>query len=149
RSDAFIEGHSNKVDIYDFEPGTFEMFVEFMYFGRYTYKDDLTDHLRLRDSAKAWILGDYFDAVEFKNFAIRNLHDVYMSPGSGGRPKTGIGPKMVDYCYSQTASGSPLSQLVLAFLVQNWHDSDIIHYDGGGSWELVWAQHPTLRDELL
>jgi hypothetical protein len=150
RSDIFIEGQTNKVDIPDFEPETFEMFVEFVYFGRYTYKDDLTDFLRVRDSAKAWVLGDYLDAVEFKNFAIRNLYDIYMPFGLSVCPKTGMGPKMVEYCCSRTPSNSHLSELVKAFLVQNWHDLSLIKYiKHTDSWNAIWDRHTEFRNGVL
>ncbi|KAF1974701.1 hypothetical protein BU23DRAFT_635457 [Bimuria novae-zelandiae CBS 107.79] len=124
-SDTFVEGQTNRVSIKDFEPKTFEMFVEFIYFGRYTYKDDLTDHYRVRDSAKAWVLGDYLDAVEFKNFAMRNLYNMYLPPGEETRPKTGIGHQMVDYCCSRASENSSLYGLIKDVLVVNWHTEEL------------------------
>ncbi|KAJ4305195.1 hypothetical protein N0V90_000726 [Kalmusia sp. IMI 367209] len=149
RLDAFIEGRTNKASFPDFEPDTFEPFIEFIYYGRYSYKDDLIGALRIRDSAKAWVSGDYLDAVEFKNLAIRNLYDIYM-PSGGGRPKSGIGPDMVDYCCSKTAPRSRLSMFVLSVLLQNWHHKDIIHYQKkNGKWNDVWEQHSEFRNDLL
>jgi hypothetical protein len=150
RSEIFTEGQTNKVEIRDFEPETFEMFVEFMYFDRYTYKDDLTDYLRVRDSAKAWVLGDYIDAVGFKNFAIRNLYNIYMPSGIDANPKTGIGPEMVDYCCSRTLPNSHLSELVKVFLIHNWHSVALIRYDyPTDSWNAIWDRHAEFRNDLL
>jgi hypothetical protein len=33
----------------------------------------LKDPNKIRDSAKAWVFGDYLDAIEFKNFATRGM----------------------------------------------------------------------------
>lgn len=151
RPDAFIEGHSNKIVVPEFDPDVFEMFIEFIYFGRYTYKDDLADLLRVRDSEKAWVLGDYLDVVEFKNFAICRLHTIYMAPGWLERRTIAIGPEMVSYCCSKTASRSRLYLLIKAFLVQNWHRKDLVYNDISNRhlWDLIWEQQPELVADLL
>ncbi|KAF9739889.1 hypothetical protein PMIN01_02524 [Paraphaeosphaeria minitans] len=140
QSNTFIEGQANKIVVPEFDPDVFKMF------------DDLSDHFRVRDSAKAWVLGDYLDAVEFKNFAIRHLYDLYIPPpGPGNRPKTGIDPEMVSYCCSKTASGSRLYRLVTAFLVQNWHRNNIVHYhrDNRQSWDQIWVGHRGIVSDML
>lgn len=156
RSDIFVEGQDNKVEIRDFEPDTFDMFVEFMYYGRYMHKDDLENYFCVRPSAKAWVLGDYLDAVEFKDFAMHYLHEIYMPTADDDEiddnsPLTGIGPGMIGYCCSKTAPQSRLYRLVKAFLVQNWHDNQFIQYDytNREEWDSVWAQHPELVSDLL
>lgn len=134
----------------EFEPDVFNKFVEFMYFGRYTYKDDLNDSTRVREGAKTWVLGDYLDAVEFKNFSIRNLYEIYM-PSTPASVKAGIGPEMVGYCCSKTVSGSPLYRLVSRVLARYWHQDHVIRYQSWDRelWEEVWEKYADLRNDVL
>ncbi|KAI8937047.1 hypothetical protein NX059_006266 [Plenodomus lindquistii] len=53
RPDTFREGKERKVTLTDFEPAIFDLFVEFMLYGKYTSHDDLSDQTKVRDSAKA------------------------------------------------------------------------------------------------
>ncbi|KAH7077720.1 hypothetical protein BKA63DRAFT_270785 [Paraphoma chrysanthemicola] len=146
---TFRESEDNKVTLEDFEPEVFKLFIEFMYYGRYTYRDDLADKLKVRDSAKAWVLGDYLDAVEFKNFAMRNLYDIYFP--ANGEPKTGIGPAAIEHCCSATLQNSPLQELYLDCLVVYWHDIRVILYDPSyrSQWDEIWDRHRELRNEIL
>jgi hypothetical protein len=123
----FKEGEEGAVVLHDVEPDIFRVFVEFIYYGRYSYQDDLNDHNRIRDSAKAWVFGDYLDAVDFKNFAIRNLYDIYFPPGHAD-PKAGIGANAIEYCCKNTTAHSPLHSLYLKFAITWFHRRDLVHY---------------------
>tara|TARA_R110002003_G_scaffold121_5_gene10700 strand:+ start:37872 stop:38525 length:654 start_codon:yes stop_codon:yes gene_type:complete len=149
RPETSKESEDNKVTLEDFEPEIFKLFIEFMYYGRYSYRDDLTDSFKVRDSAKAWVLGDYLDAVEFKNFAIRNLYDIYFP--SDGSPKTSVGPAAIQHCCSTTLATSRLYNLYCDFLVVYWHDSTIIQYSAENQheWEDIWDKHREFRNNVL
>jgi hypothetical protein len=54
----FKEGEEGAVVLQDFDMVVFR---------------SLKDPNKIRDSAKAWVFGDYFDATEFKNFATRGM----------------------------------------------------------------------------
>jgi hypothetical protein len=75
RLNNFKEGKENTVILQDFDLDVFTYFVESIYYRSCDYRDDLKDRSKIRGSAKAWVLGDYLDATEFKNLAMRNLHD--------------------------------------------------------------------------
>jgi hypothetical protein len=149
RPGTFKESEDNKVTLEDFEPEIFKLFIEFMYYGRYSYRDDLTDSLKVRDSAKAWVLGDYLDAVEFKNFAMRNLYDIYFP--SQGSPKTGVGAAAIQHCCSTTLTNSRLCKLYGDILVVYWHDPTIIQYSAANQseWENIWDKHQEFRNNVL
>jgi hypothetical protein len=149
RTKNFKEGEQSKVILESFEPETFQLFVEFVYFGRYSYRDILSDKQRIRDSVKAWVLGDYLDAVEFKNFALKNLYDIYF-PVSGP-PKSTIGPEVLDYCCAMTPVKSKLYTFFRNVLIVYWHDTDVIIYDADNreTWDNIWAENPEMRSDLL
>lgn len=146
----FKEGEKAAVVLLDFEPDVFRFFVEFMYYGRYSFVDDLNHQNRVRDSAKAWVFGDYLDATEFKNFAMQNLHDIYFPPGNA-RPKVGIGADAISYCCRNTTTGSPLHNLYLKFTIRWFHDGDLIDYTSKSrtEWDTLWEEYPGFRNSLL
>jgi hypothetical protein len=150
RADRFKEGEENKVTLESFDPEIFELFVEFIYFGRYSYRDDLQDVTRIRDSAKAWVLGDYLDAVEFKNFAMKNLHSIYFPPDNQ-MPKSTVGPELVEYCCSNSPVTSHLHALFKDILITYWHDIVIIHYrqETREKWNTIWDEHRDFRNDVL
>ncbi|KAF1920856.1 hypothetical protein BDU57DRAFT_418573, partial [Ampelomyces quisqualis] len=139
-----------KVTIPDFEPDTFQLFVEFLYYGRYSYHDNLRNSSKVRDSAKAWVLADYLDAVEFKNFAIRSLYSIYF-PSDHSGPKCGVGPNAIEHCCSKASEESGLVALYLSVLVVYWGDTGFISYVGDLSdeWDAIWERHPGFRNDLL
>ena len=146
----FKEGQENKVELEDFEPGVFELFVEFMYFGRYTYRDNLRDKLRVRDAAKAWVLGDYLGAVEFTNLAMKNMYDIYF-PSNAQQPKSGIGPQLVEYCCEKSSTDSKLFGFISNALVYYWHHIEVVICDNVNRkhWDSLWMLYPALTSDLL
>lgn len=146
----FKEGEEGAVVLAEFEPDIFNLFVEFMYFGRYSYRDDLNDPMRIRDSAKTWILGDYLDAVEFKNFAMRKLYDIYL-PAGGGKPKAAITAFTVKYILERVLTGSPLETLYKHVLVKYYHDTLVVKNEMKDvhSWNEVWDRFAVFRNDLL
>jgi hypothetical protein len=150
RPGTFKESDENKVTIQDFEPDTFQLFVEFIYYSRYSYHDNLNNNSKVRDSAKAWVLGDYLDAVEFKNFAIRTLYYIYF-PSDCSKPKCGVGPKAIEHCCTKATEESGLVALYLSVLVVYWGEPGFISYVGDSSdeWDAIWERHHGFRNNLL
>jgi hypothetical protein len=146
----FKEGQENKAELEDFEPDTFKLFVEYMYFGRYTYRDNLRDKVRVRDAAKAWVLGDYLGAVEFTNFAMKNLYDIYFPPNDQ-QPKSGIGPELVEYCCEKSSIDSTLYCLIKDALIYYWSNIEVVVNDtvNRKHWDSLWRLHPGLASDLL
>jgi hypothetical protein len=146
----FKEGEEGAVVLQDFDPDVFGFFVEFIYYGRYSYEDDLDDRNRIRDSTKAWVIGDYLDATEFKNFAIRNLYEIYFPPGST-KPRVGVGANAIDYVCKHSTVGSPLYTLHLDFAITWFHLPGFFDYswENRPKWNELWDEHPAFRNELL
>jgi hypothetical protein len=121
-----------------------------MYLGHYNRRDDLENSTRIRDSAKAWVLGDYLDAVEFKNFAMKDLHSIYFPP-KNKQPLSTIGPELVDYCCAMTPVRSKLYALTTDVLIVYWHDNKIVQYssDNREEWDKIWDEHRDLRSDVL
>jgi hypothetical protein len=149
RADQFKEGEENKVTLESFDPEIFELFVEFVYFGRYSYRD-LQDGTRIRDSAKAWVLGDYLNAVEFKNFAMKNLHSFYFPPNDQVS-KSKVEPELVDYCCTNSPVTSYLYALFRDILITYWHDNSITNYrrETREKWNTIWDEHRDFRNDVL
>lgn len=147
---SFKEGEEGTVVLHDFDPDVFGLFVEFVYYGSCSYHDDLKDHSKIRDSARAWVLGDYLDATEFKNFAMRTLHDTYF-PSGHADPKVGISANAVDYCCKHTTVDSPLHNLYLKFAIRWWHRRSLIDYsnENRSEWNALWDKHASFRNSLL
>jgi hypothetical protein len=150
RTERFREGEQNKITLESFQPEIFELIVEFVYFGRYSNIDKLEDTARIRDSARAWVLGDCLDAVAFKNFAMKSLHNIYF-PAHTKIPKLTVGPKLIDYCCAMTTGNSKLYQFFIAVLVGYWHDNDIICYSHKEreQWDAIWDEHRDVRSDVL
>lgn len=147
---TFKESEEDSVSISDFEPATFKLFIEYMCYGTYIYRDNLQDHFKIGDSAKAWVLGDYLDAIEFKNFAMRNLYKIYL-PENMSAPLSGIGPKAIEYCCSNTSTISPLTRFFKDVLTKYWYSTDVIKYglDSRSDWDAIWNSCPEFRNSLL
>lgn len=133
-----------------FEPRIFDMFIRFIYYGQCSYNDDREEPCSVLDSAKAWVLGDDLEALEFKNFHMRNLYGVYMPFGST-KPKAKIGPELVAYCYTKTTKDSKLSLFILSVLVQNWGDNFVVSCNNSNKeeWISIWEEHGLGNDLLL
>jgi hypothetical protein len=145
----FKEGEDNTVVLPGFEPEVFRCFVEFIYYGCYDSQDKLDDHNKIRDSAKIWVIGDYLDATEFKNFAMRNLHDIYLPPGRD--LKIGISANAIDYCCKNSTVRSSLYSLYLKFAIRWFHRRDLVDYSekNCSEWREIWDVHLSFRNALL
>jgi hypothetical protein len=106
RMEKFQEGQEGSVELQDQEPKIFGYFVEFLYFGHYTLLHGSCDVNGIRDDAKAWVLGDYLDAIDFKDCAIRNLYATYFP--NGYDYKVQIYATTIDYCCSNSMPDSLL-----------------------------------------
>jgi hypothetical protein len=139
----FREGEENTVVLQDFDPEVFRCFVEFIYYGCYNCQD------KIRDSARHWVIADYLDAIEFKNFAMRNLHDIYFPAGRD--PKIGISANAIDYCCTNSTVGSPLYNLYLKFCIRWFHRRSLVDYTDKNrlEWSAIWDVHSSFRNILL
>jgi hypothetical protein len=127
-SKTFLEGEENKIYLTEAESDIFELFVQFMYFGEYVSTDDLKDHTRIRDTAKAWVMGDFLDAIEFKNYSMKELYNIY-NFGQRGDSISGIGPQLIDFVCSRSLENSSLRKFFLDVCVAYWHRTEGIQYN--------------------
>ncbi|KAF5983231.1 sdr family [Fusarium coicis] len=67
-----------------FPPEVFGLFVEWMYYGSYESPSVISIS---NADAKCWVLGDKLRSIEFKNCAMRRLHEQHTRP-TFGRPMT-------------------------------------------------------------
>lgn len=146
----FVDGKATATQIIiDNDPDIFTLFVEFMIRGQYTYRDDLTVHEGVRESAKAWVLGEYLDAPKFQNLAMRNLFNIYK-----GYTRSGVGPESILYICENCESSSPLYRFYRDVTCTYWGNKDIVvEEDSGGvyivDWAIVFERYPDFRDDLL
>ncbi|CBX99902.1 predicted protein [Plenodomus lingam JN3] len=151
RVKRFREGTELKVELVDTEPHIFQLFIQFLYYGKYDDKDDLANHEKIRDSAKAWVLGDYLDAPTFKALAIRGLCDVYLPECKRPYPRSGFGPETIDFCCDHSTPDSSLYRLYLTIAGMFWTHRKIVHItkENEYAWTAVWDTHPHFRNELF
>lgn len=140
-----------KVELADTEPQIFELFIQFLYCGKYIDKDNLDDHSKVRDSTKAWVLGDYLDAPGFKRLAIRELCNIYLPEGKGLCPRSGFGLETIDFCCRNSTADNLLHQFYLGITGRFWGHNKIVHLNDcdGEAWNAVWEEHPHFRNELF
>jgi hypothetical protein len=115
--------------IVDEEPDNFDAFVEFMLRGRYTYRDPLDCHIRVRYSARIWALGSYLEAPRFQNFAMMNLYGIY-NPTRRAQPLSGIGPDSVKFVCKYFEPGEKLYEFVKDLVTTYWANTSVVPQGG-------------------
>jgi hypothetical protein len=147
---VFKEATDGAVYIPDTDAYIFGLFVQWMLFGFYQDKDDLTNHDKVRDCARAWVLGDYLVAPAFKNFAMLQLYNIF-HPKDGSAPKSGITPAAIQHCCDNSPMGSSLRKFFLHAMVAFWSDKSVVHYHERlrHKWQEVWAAHPDFSEALI
>jgi hypothetical protein len=146
--ERFKEGQQNKVTLESFRSEIFQLFVEFIYYGQYSCAPDTAN--KISEYAEAWVMGDYLDATDFKNFAMRKLYSLYCRPKPGA-PIGEVDPLTIDYCCAMTPASSKLVKFYTDVLIAYWHEIDVIIYrkTHRAAWSEIWNEHTTLRDDVL
>jgi hypothetical protein len=121
-----------------------------MYYERYSDTDDLSDHSKVRDSARAWVLGDYLDAPEFKMFALKHLFDIH-GVSAHGRQSATINPETIDYVCSNSNESSEIYKLYQAVVAAGWSTRSFVKFDDKNKrlWNEVWDKHSGFRNNLF
>lgn len=101
----------------------------------------------IRESAKAWMLGEYLVAPAFQNVAMRNLHTTYRGP----RPRSGIGADVIEYVCENCTEESPLYRFVQDITIAYWTNKSVVEDDSQAkeAWKKLLAKLPGFRDVLL
>jgi len=128
------------------EPVTFNLFVEWMYYGTYTLDAAMFTSMSpgVSIDAQAWVLSDTLGATEFKNYVMNRLYDQYARTFAP-RPITTAD---IEYIFTQSAADSKLRSLYLDLLVLHFKDTRRVAGDIA-EWDHVMQTHPRVRMCLL
>ncbi|KAF2655866.1 hypothetical protein K491DRAFT_577611, partial [Lophiostoma macrostomum CBS 122681] len=146
----FRENKDGIVHITNTDSKTFGLLVQWIMFAYYEDHDDLTNHRIVRNSAKAWVLGDYLVAPGFKNYAMLQLYNIY-HPKDGSAPKSGICPATIKHCCSHSPVNSPLRNLYFDIMLELFKDKTVVNYSDKlrQEWDEVWELHRDFSNDLM
>jgi hypothetical protein len=150
RLDKFKEGKEGAAKLPGFEPKVFGLFVQFLYYHNYSTVDVIESLFQTRIDTKAWVLGDYLDAPEFKDFAMHRLYFAYF-PKQPSQLQACISAEVIDYDCSNSASGSSLDKLFKSIAVRYWHDQGVVEItpENNDAWNMKWDNYPDFRNYVL
>ncbi|KAF2006892.1 hypothetical protein P154DRAFT_597263 [Amniculicola lignicola CBS 123094] len=136
-------------DLSNFDPEIFEMFVEFVKTGKYTSTDDLHDEGRIRNSVRAWVLGDFLKAANFRNCAIKEFHEIYFSDlKAPDKVVPVVTPALIDYIMSRTKPDTMLQRLLYRVCAFYWEDTKVVQVDEE-KWFDLFDKHTRFSNKLL
>ncbi|KAF2872064.1 hypothetical protein BDV95DRAFT_33915 [Massariosphaeria phaeospora] len=140
---------TNRV-IIDSEPDTFALFVEFMFRGQYTCRDEFGKRDGILEAAKAWILGDQLEATKFQNLAMHKLYMIY-KPGGRAPPLCGLTAHAIRYICENCAPDSLLYVFFNDVAVAYWTNREVVVHEKGTQreWLQLFKKYPYFRDKLL
>jgi hypothetical protein len=122
----------------------FELFVEWMYFQKFTFNGTDT-------CIRAWSFGDQTDAEEFRDYAMHLLYRRFI-PSKTDRVRVyGVRASQVRLSCNHSHPRSHLWQFFIAFLVAYWDPEEKrveITKDTKEVWDQAWSENPKFRDEL-
>jgi hypothetical protein len=70
RLEKFKQGEEGAIKLLGFEPKVFGLFVQFLYHHNCSTVGIIESFFQTRIDTKVWVLSDYLDASEFKDFAL-------------------------------------------------------------------------------
>lgn len=136
----FKEREEKRIELPDMDPKIFALFVEWMYYGRYTPPRLLPFSSPTTPvDAEVWILGDALLCTPLKNYAMKALYSqmtsLYFMP---------ITADMVRFVLDNSTVGSALSRLYLDYMMQYWDDN---HRVSGSveDWDELFQEHAHAR----
>ncbi|RBR12964.1 hypothetical protein FVER53590_06547 [Fusarium verticillioides] len=130
-----------RISLHGVPPEVFGLFVEWMYYGSYESPSVVSI---FNADAKCWVLGDKLRSIEFKNCAMRRLHEQHTRP-TFGRPMT---CDDVQYVYSNTSPGSQLRSFYKHFVVEHFGSPDKL-LGTSSDWDKLLQNQPEIRILLL
>ncbi|CAN9083767.1 unnamed protein product [Alternaria sp. RS040] len=111
----FKEGIENKITLHDCWPEVFEGFVQWLYFATLPVEYLMSGDVYI--SFHLWVLGDRLLATDFKNAAMRNIHEARYLYQMGA-----VAPQEVKYTWRHTSDKSALRRWVLDFVSLDWKE---------------------------
>ncbi|KAJ4305233.1 hypothetical protein N0V90_000764 [Kalmusia sp. IMI 367209] len=143
-SHEFKEKEENRITLTDEDPKTFALFVEWMYYDKYSLIFDFQAKGDCSKDAKAWILGDRLMSVPFKNYAmerIYNRHTVFTLSAA-------VSTVDFEYVCANTTEGSKLRRFYIDFVVTHFAKPDKV-VGKTKEWDNVLMDHDDARTSLL
>ncbi|EWY79531.1 hypothetical protein FOYG_17332 [Fusarium oxysporum NRRL 32931] len=125
----------------DHQPGIFGLFVEWLYYGCYQGFSAVSGP---NIDAQCWVLGNKLLCVEFQNYAMRRLYDLYTRP-MFGRPMT---CDDVRYVWGNTSPDSKLRKFHMNFVVDHF-GSSVKLFGSSTDWDAILQNQSEIRISLL
>ncbi|KAL9101782.1 MAG: hypothetical protein Q9163_003001 [Psora crenata] len=126
----YSEGSTNSVTLSEDEPEVFQLYVQWLYVGRFEYRKDPPHALR---SAQAWVLGDKLQCEAFRDHAmvqlIRFHRDVAEPNFPLGKPprKNVLDTSTLHCAYENSLPGSNLRAWALDCFVRQSVEYRLVH----------------------
>ncbi|KAI9703013.1 MAG: hypothetical protein M1820_006004 [Bogoriella megaspora] len=141
-NEGFAEEKEKRIHLKQENPATFEFFVQYMYSGAYTWRDsdemDISGNLMLEEF-DAWIMGDFLQANNFKNLAMKHLISYH--------EETLVRPEALSRVYDNTMQRSLLRKFLIAQMREEIGDGQ--YRDAGDRWSDAEHINPELLADLF
>ncbi|SCO15692.1 uncharacterized protein FFC1_12574 [Fusarium fujikuroi] len=134
------ESH-NRIRLQYYQPDTFGLFVEWMYYGTY---DSVSPVLISNADAKCWVLGKKLRCVEFQNYSMRRLYEQHTRP-IFGRPMT---CDDVQDVWRNTSPGAKVRKFYMNFIVEHF-GSPAKLLGSSADWDALLQSQSEIRIPLL
>lgn len=149
---GFEEAVEKRVALTEVDPSVFELFVEFIYYGKSNQmRDEFQSEALLY--AQAWVLGGIIGAVRFKNHCIRRICEQCIPTASGFGIDGGyIEPETALYCFNNTTAESKLTALFQDAIICFWDNGEFIRAETKADeeeWMALFEDHEAFKNKLL
>lgn len=140
------ESHDYRITV-DVDPVIFDLFVEWMYYGRYTLDDEASQSIQnthVSFATQAWALGNALKATGFRRYAMDRLYQYHVEDATPD-PVT---PADVRYACIHSAAGSGLRLLFFDIVADHFEDSRRV-LGSAEEWDVIMQEQPELRMQHL
>lgn len=142
----FKEREANRIRLPEDEPEVFSLFVEWMYYDRYSLDPLLvaSETFSANADTKAWVLGDKLLNSKFKNYSMTRL----VSQHTQGPTFQPVRTIEIDYACSNSLAGSKLRRLFFDLLAKHLGNAKRVQ-GTVKDWDEVLQNHSNARLFLL
>ncbi|KAH8732475.1 hypothetical protein GQ44DRAFT_586718, partial [Phaeosphaeriaceae sp. PMI808] len=138
----FCEREENRILLPDDEPAVFDLFVQWLYYGKYTHIST-TKHEPGLD-AQAWVLADKLLSTGFKNHAMTHIFDKHACK-IGYVP---VSPVHIDFAVTNSRFDSKMSEFFLR-RVARWFKKSNFVSGTAEEWDKLFQKHADARKFFL
>jgi hypothetical protein len=144
----FKERQESRIELPEDDARVFDLFVQWMYYGKYATTSAFAQSQRPGDSisahARCWTLGDKLLCTDFKNYAMGHLHHQHTT-AFFRKPVT---TQDVNYACENSVADSNLRKFYFAFVIEHFNNPDRLQ-GSTEEWDDLWLAHADLRLFLL